>query len=762
VNPAKIKGRRTMASAQGPQEETRKIILPIAGMSCAACASRIERQLQKKEGVVSAGVNFATGSATVQYIPSLVSFEDLRKTVEDLGYQVVARKDLAEGEGMTQEEESKILWRRFLVCAVLSSLVLAGSMPHLLPLISQVPRRILFYLLFILTTPVQLYGGWRFYLGAWKALKNRTADMNTLITLGTSSAYLYSTAVTFFPRFTQVMGIRPEVYFDTAAIIITLILLGRYFEAQARGRTSEAIQKLMGLRPQTARVMRDGREQDLSIEEVKVGDLILVRPGERIPVDGIVEEGRSSVDESMVTGESMPVEKKAGDQVIGGTVNKMGTFKFVATRIGKDTFLAQVIKMVEEAQGSKAPIQRLAVRVAAIFVPSVMIIALITFWIWYVWGPRPSFTFALLNFVAVLIIACPCALGLATPTAIMVGTGLGAEKGILFKNGESLEMAQRLNTLVFDKTGTLTHGQPVVTEVIPLNERQETEILIMAGSAERKSEHSIGEAIVNKTRELGLELAEPEHFMALPGYGIEAKIGGKEVLVGNPRLMEERNIDHDPVAEQLEMLAREGKTPVIVALEGQLSGIIAIADRLKEEAPEAIRALKGLGMDIYMLTGDNWPTARAIARRVGINHILAEVLPETKLQEIKRLQAKGKVVGMVGDGINDAPALAQADIGIAIGSGTDIALEASDITLIRDDLRDVARAIRLSRWTLRIIKQNLFWAFFYNSLGIPIAAGILYPFFGLLLNPAFAAAAMAFSSVSVVLNSLRLKRIGLG
>jgi Cu+-exporting ATPase len=563
---------------------------------------------------------------------------------------------------------------------------------------------------------------------------------------------------TLFPSFFETGGIKPEVYFDTSALIIVLILLGRLLEARAKGQTSEAIKKLMGLQPKTARVIRDGEEIDIPVEEVLVGDTIIVRPGEKIPVDGNVKEGKSAVDESMITGESIPVKKKAGDEVIGATINKTGSFKFQATKVGKDTALAQIIKLVQDAQGSKAPIQRLADVISGYFVPIVISIAIATFVIWFNFGPFPALTFALLTFVAVMIIACPCALGLATPTAVMVGTGKGAEKGILIKGGESLETAHKLDTIVFDKTGTLTKGEPEITDIVTINTYSEEEILEYSASAEKASEHPLGEAIIKRAREKKIELHDPKNFNAIEGHGIEAEVDGKKVLLGNLKLMQKKQIVVRDLERKAEELAGDGKTPMYISLEGKAAGLIAVADTLKENSLQAVEKLKKLGLEVIMLTGDNKKTAEAIARKAGIAKVLPEVLPEDKVHEIKSLQSGGRRVAMVGDGINDAPALAQADVGIAIGSGTDVAMEASDITLIKGDLRGVVSAIELSKRTIKIIKQNLFWAFFYNTAGIPIAAGALYPFFGILLNPIFASAAMAFSSVSVVSNSLRLRR----
>jgi Cu+-exporting ATPase len=615
-----------------------------------------------------------------------------------------------------------------------------------------------FFIQFLLGTPVQFWAGRQFYAGFWKALRHKTSDMNTLIAVGTSAAYLYSLIVTFFPHSIMVEGLMLDVYFDTSAAIIVLILLGRYLEARAKGRTSEAIKKLIGLQPRTARVIRNGDEVDLPVSEVVAGDLVVVRPGEKIPVDGTVREGYSSVDESMVTGESLPVEKKAGDTVIGATLNKTGMFKFEAIRVGKETVLAQIIRLVQEAQGSKPPIARMVDVIASYFVPGVILIAIATFVLWALFGPPPAFTYAFLNFIAVLIIACPCALGLATPTSIMVGMGKGAENGILIRGAEALEIAHQLNTIVLDKTGTLTRGEPSVTDVIESEGFTKQEVLFLAASAEKGSEHPLGEAIVKKAKEENLNLIDPKDFQAIAGHGIEAMIDSRRVLLGNLRLMEERGIRLNGWVRKAEELSGRGKTPMYLAVDGKVAGLICVADTLKENSKEAVETLHRMGLEVVMLTGDNERTARAIASQIGIDRVLAEVLPERKAEEVKRLQTEGKKVGMVGDGINDAPALAQADVGIAIGTGTDVAMESSDITLIGGDLRGVVTAIALSKATIRNIKQNLFWAFAYNTILIPVAAGALFPFFRVLLNPIFAAGAMAFSSVTVVSNALRLRR----
>lgn len=740
--------------------ELERTSLSVGGMSCAACVARVERALGGLEGVEQAAVNFATEKAQVTYDPKKVDLEKFRQAIEDAGYQFrgLARAELRDREREERERELALLKKKFIFSVIFGVLIMVLSMPHYIPYLREVPHEILFYILFVLTTPVQFWAGKQFLTGAWGAARHGSADMNTLIAVGTLSAYIYSSVVTFFPSFFHHSGLKAEIYFDSAAMIIALILLGRLLEARAKGQTSEAIRKLIGLAPKTARVIRDKQELDIPVEEVRKGDLIVVRPGEKIPVDGRIKEGHSAVDESMLTGESLPVDKNPGDEVIGATLNKSGSFVFETTRVGEETALAQIIRLVEQAQGSKAPIQRLADQVAGVFVPIVMGIALLTFIIWYFWGPPPALTFALLNFVAVMIIACPCALGLATPTAIMVGTGKGAENGILIKGGESLESIHKLTTIVFDKTGTLTKGELTVTDIVSLEKIDTTKVLTLAASVERNSEHPLGEAVVRKAKEQGLDLAGVEDFDALSGQGVRAKQDGQEILIGNKRLMESWGLDLTPVQASAEVLAEQGKTLMFVAQGGKIIGLMALADTLREHSLEAVAELKRLGLEVVMLTGDNQQTAQAIGRQLQLNRVIAEVLPQDKTEQIRKLQAEGKKVAMVGDGINDAPALAQADVGIAIGTGTDVAMEASDITLIRDDLRTILTAIKLSRKTIRTIRQNLFWAFFYNVLGIPIAAGILYPFWGILLNPILASAAMAFSSVSVVSNSLRLRR----
>lgn len=670
---------------------------------------------------------------------------------------------LEEKKELVEKKRQRKLFQKLLAGAFLTVIIMLSSM-NLIPGLSQLSDRIRYIIIFILACPVQIWVGSQFYSGLVAVFKYRTADMNTLVAVGTLAAFIYSTFVTFFFDFIKNAGIEPHIYFDTAAMIIVLILLGRFFEAKAKSRASSAIKKLMKLQAKTAAVIANGKEKKVNIDEVKAGDIILVRPGEKIPVDGIITQGESAVDESMVTGESLPVDKKKGDEVIGATLNTSGAFKFKATKVGKDTVLSQIIRLVEEAQGSKAPIQRLADVVASYFVPAVISAAVVTFIVWLIWGPRPPITFALVNFISVLIIACPCALGLATPTAIVVGTGKGAENGILIKDAASLELAHKIKTVVFDKTGTLTRGEPAVTDII-LKEgsglNSEQELLNIAASSELHSEHPIGKAMVKKAEESGLRLTEPKNFKSIAGKGIYAEVEKRAVYKGNRSLMVENNIMLGGLEEEATNISGEGKTPVFIAVDKKAVGIIAVADTLKKDSKRSISELQDLGLEVIMITGDNKKTAAAVAEKLGIKRVLAEVLPENKAGEIKKIQSEGKVVAMVGDGINDAPALAQADIGIAIGTGTDIAIESSSITLIRGDIKGVLDSILLSRNTMRVIRQNLFWAFFYNTILIPVAAGVLYPVFGILINPIYAAAAMAFSSISVVSNSLRLRILSL-
>ncbi|HUI45075.1 MAG TPA: heavy metal translocating P-type ATPase [Nitrospirota bacterium] len=744
----------------GYQAVTETVTLPIIDLDVSR-VRELEQVITSIDGVLKTLVNATAGTIELEYIPGQVSLRDFRRTIEKSGFrlpqQVEGRSALDIEKEARMKELSELL-TKLIVSAVLSVLVMIGSFQDMLQIPAVVPPRTMWFILFLLATPVQFWAGRHFYQNAWASIKHGSTNMNTLVVVGTSAAYGYSVLLTFSPSALGHYGGHGGAYYDTATMIITLILFGKYLEARARNRAGEAIRKLIGLQPRTARVSREGMEQNIPIEDVESGDLIIVRPGEKIPVDGIIRNGYSSIDESMLTGESLPVDKKTGDSVIGATINKTGTFTFEATKVGKETMLSQIIRMVQEAQGSKAPIQRLADYISSIFVPSVISIGLVTFTVWYIFGPPETrFTFAFLNFIAVLIIACPCAMGLATPTAIMVGTGKGAEKGILFKNAESLERAQKINTIILDKTGTLTRGEPKVTEIIR-DGMSEREILFYAGSAEKGSEHPLGEAIVQAALEKNIGLEQADEFEALPGHGVKAVLQGKTILLGNGRLMADNKIDFGPFQTEAEKLSSRGRTPMFVAVNGKAAGIIAVADTLKEHSKEAVRELQALGLEVVMLTGDNRRTAQAIADELGISRVLAEVLPHDKMDMVKTLQAEGRVVAMVGDGINDAPALTQADVGIAIGTGTDVAIEASDVTLIKDDLRVVATAMRLSHRTMKTIKMNLFWAFFYNIIGIPVAAGVLYPFFKVLLNPMFASAAMAFSSVSVVSNSLRLKR----
>ena len=728
----------------------KKTTISISGMHCASCAQRIEKALKKSEGISNANVNYATEKATVDYDEKIITEDKILKIIENQGYKPF-REDgkNPDKENIERQNEIKKLKKLFFLSLALSIPIFIISIP--LKWINVVlPYENI--ILLILATPVQFIVGYRFYKGAYSALKNKSANMDTLIAIGTSAAYFYSLFVVFLPN---ILG--NHVYFESAALIITFIILGKWLEAVTKGKASEAIKKLMGLQPKTALIVRNGKEIEVLLSQLKIGDIIIVKPGQKIPVDGIIVDGSSSVDESMITGESIPVEKKKNDTVIGATINKHGSFKFKATKIGKDTVLSQIIKLVEQAQGSKAPIQRLADKVSGIFVPAVILIAVTAFILWFfVFGQ--TFVFSLTVFVAILIIACPCALGLATPTAIMVGTGKGAENGILIKSSEALENAHKITTVVFDKTGTLTKGEPIVTDILPVGKVDKNEILKFAAIAEKKSEHPLAEAILNKAEEEKIKIADSKSFKAIPGYGIIANYDKKEIVFGNRNLMKKYNVKINTYEEKISVLENEGKTVMILALNNEFIGVIAVADTLKEYSKEAVEQLHKMGKEVIMITGDNKRTASGIAKQLGIDSVLAEVLPEDKEKEVAKLQKQGKVVAMVGDGINDSPALAKADIGIAIGAGTDIALETGQIVLVKNDLRDVVTAIDLSNYTIKKIKQNLFWAFFYNSIGIPVAAGLLYPFTGFLLNPMIAGAAMAFSSVSVVSNSLLMKR----
>ncbi|MBX3403788.1 MAG: copper-translocating P-type ATPase [Phycisphaeraceae bacterium] len=788
--------------------------LPIEGMTCASCANRIEKRLTKQPGVASASVNFATKVATVKYDPAATGPETLAKAVEDIGYKAIvppvrlsavnpphghaghdhaamlaaqgaeahaghAMIGGAGGEDHSAhmnvgEAETRRLLTKTVVGAVLSLPVLVITMSH--GKIEAFNVSWINWLQLALTTPVMFWCGWQFFRSAWKGLRHFSANMDTLVAMGTGAAYLYSLAATTWPGFFAGVGgaaanvphtegamggmTMVPVYYEAAAVIIVLILLGKYFEARATGRTSVAIKRLIGMQARTARVMRNGSEQDVPIESVVVGDRVLVRPGEKIPVDGNVESGQSAVDESMLTGESVPVEKAAGDSVFGATMNTTGALRLVATKVGANSALQQIVRLVQEAQGSKAPIARLADKISGVFVPIVIAIALVTFVVWWFASPAESrLSMALITAVSVLIIACPCALGLATPTAIMVGTGRGAEKGILIKGGEALETAHKLTAIVLDKTGTITHGKPAVTDIIPApgGTLDERELLRLAASAEQHSEHPLAAAIVREATARGLSLAEPIGFQAVVGHGVEATVDGRAVLVGKAALLAQGGI-RSTLAEKAAGLAAMGRTPMFVAVDGREAGVIAVADTVRPESKDAIATMHALGLRVVMMTGDNQRTAEAVASQVGVDVVFADVLPKDKADKVKALQAEGHVVGMVGDGINDAPALAQADVGLAVGTGTDVAMESADITLMRGDLRAVPQAIALSHATMRTIKQNLFWAFIYNVVGIPIATGALFPFTGWLLAPIIASAAMAFSSVSVVLNSLRLAR----
>ncbi len=735
-----------------------KKTFPIKGMHCASCVRVIERALSKTPGISNAVVNLATEKATITYDPNECREEHIESAVSRVGYSINTKltTQLPDEEKIEKAQILSALKRKVSISLVLGGLILWGSFPGLMETAPLFLKN--YWVQFLLATPVQFWAGLEFYRAAIPALRHRTANMDTLVAIGTTVAYFYSVFVTMFPS--MVMDINMEVmpYFDVSTIVIGLILLGRYFEARAKDQTSDAIKKLIGLQAKTARVVRNGQEFDIPIEEVVIGDVIRVRPGEKVPVDGIILQGESSVDESMITGESIPVDKTKSDMVIGATVNKTGTFTYKAMKIGHDTMLAQIITLVQEAQGSKAPIQRVADSISAYFVPIVIMLAFITFGVWYVVGPDPIFLHAMLNTVAVLIIACPCAMGLATPTAIMVGTGKGAAHGILIRDAQSLEIAHKINTVIFDKTGTLTNGQPEVTDIQSLSTLSSNQLLGYAASIEKNSEHSLAYAILKKAENENVTLQQVSKFKAISGHGVEGYIEKKHIILGNKRLMTTMKIALSQINSTMSKLESEGKTVMIVAVDKKIVGLIAVADTIKETAREGVEALQKLGIDVIMITGDNQQTARAIANKVGIAHILSEVLPHQKEAEVRALQATGKKVAMVGDGINDAPALAAADVGIAMGTGTDVAIEAADITLINKDLRTVASAIILSRKTMKTIKLNLFWAFGYNVLLIPVAMGVLYPFFNILLNPILASFAMASSSISVVTNSLLLKR----
>ncbi len=758
--------------------ETNKATLQIGigGMYCGSCVTKIENELKKVHGVMSASVELGTDTALIDYSPSSVNIPEIKGVIEKLGYKTystsgvkpIKAKDEKQGaeepvdeDQVAREKEYKTLMRKFIFAAMVALPVVFFSYPELwgLPVQFQKGSEMLRYIwiaMSLISLPVMLWSGSQFYTGAWVAFKNKSANMHTLIATGISAAWIYSAVATYFPSIFPNEKLTGQ-FFDVIAVVVALVVLGMALEIKAKGRSSEAIKKLIGLQAKTAKVLRGGKETDVPVEEVVLDDIIIVKPGEKIPVDGVLTEGYSSVDESMITGEPIAVEKREGDEVIGGTINKTGSFKFKTTKVGKDTALAQIIQMVGQAQSSKAPIQKIVDKVAGYFVPTVIIIAILSFVGWFDFGPQPNLIYALIVFVTVLVIACPCALGLATPISLMVGVGKGAENGILIRSGDALETAQKINAIVLDKTGTITEGKPSLTDVISTNGFDESIILALSASIEKASEHPLADAIVKGAEEKSLELFEPKNFNAVPGHGVEATVNERKVLLGNKKMMTKFNITLNGLEEKSVQLADEGKTPMFVAIDGQAAGIIAVADIVKRDSKEAIEELKKIGLEIVMITGDNARTANAIAKQVGVDRVLAEVLPEDKAANVKKLQDEGKKVAMVGDGINDAPALAQADIGLAIGTGTDVAIEASDITLIKGSLKGVVLAIQLSKATMKNIKQNLFGAFFYNALGLPIAAGFLFPFFGILLSPMIAGAAMAFSSVTVVTNANRLR-----
>jgi P-type Cu+ transporter len=754
--------RITQAVKAAGYEVGAKAIIGVDNLHCASCVRFIEDELRATPGVLSASLNIGTQQATVEYLPAKTTVTQLAKAVESWGYKPLILTSDAPVDSQTEAHarEYRKLMKKFWFAAAISVPVMLTAYYQFVPFLRDLSMdtlRVLWGITAVLTLPVMFWSGSDFFTGAWAAFKHRSANMNTLISLGTGAAWLYSTFAILFPAaFPEGTS---EPFYDVVAVVIALVVLGQALELRAKGQSSEAIKKLLGLQAKTARVLRDGKELDLPVEEVLVGDVIQVRPGEKVPVDGVIVEGSSSVDESMLTGESLPASKKRGDEVIGATINKTGAFKFRATKVGKDTALAQIVKMVQDAQNSKAPIARLADTISGYFVPVIMILAIWTFVIWFVVGPQPQLVYALVTSVTVLIIACPCALGLATPMSLMVGIGKGAENGILIRSGEALQTARALDTVVLDKTGTITKGKPELTDVV-LNEQPVAgtdQLLILAASVEKVSEHPLAQAIVEGAQARQLKLAEVQDFEAVPGYGVSAVVAGKHVLIGNLKLMTRENILLGSLEEKSKILADDGKTPMFIALDGKAAGILAVADTVKEDSAEAIQALQNLGIEVVMITGDNRRTAEAIARRVGIKRVLAEVLPEDKANNVQLLQAEGKKVAMVGDGINDAPALAQADVGLAIGTGTDVAIEASDITLIKGSLKGVVTAIEVSRATMKNIYQNLVGAFFYNALGVPVAMGVLYPFFGILLSPLIAGAAMAFSSVTVVGNANRLR-----
>ena len=745
-----------MSATQTPPAaaETDVAQLSIAGMHCASCVARVERELESVPGVTEALVDLAGESARVTYVPGAATVEALERAVEDAGYSAHAKGDAPPEDDLARQDrdrarEYRTLMRKFWFSAAVGVPVLV---------LSNASDEIwVWRALALLTLPVLVWAGSQFYVNAWQALRHRAANMHTLIATGISAAYAYSLFAVIDP------GIFPEekyaeVYFDVVAVVTALVVLGLALEVKAKGRSSEAIRKLVGLQAKNARVVRDGEEREVPVEDVVAGDLVVVRPGEKVPVDGAIESGQSSLDESMITGESLPVDKGPGDEVIGATVNKTGAFRFRATKVGTDTALASIVRMVQDAQATKLPIQRIVDQVAGVFVPAVIILAIVSFVVWYDLGPTPAFTYAVIVAVTVLIIACPCALGLATPTSLTVGMGKGAEQGILFRGGDALQAARRLEVVVLDKTGTITWGRPALTDVVAADGFAEDDVLALAATVDRDSEHPLAQAIVEGARERGLEPGTVGRFEAVPGHGVSADIGGRAVLLGNRKLLSDAGIDTAALEERAAALASDGKTPMYLALDGRAAGLVAVADTVKPDSVAAIAELKRLGLEVAMITGDNARTAEAIARQVGVDRVLAEVLPEDKAHEVQKLQLEDRRVGMVGDGINDAPALTQADVGFAIGTGTDVAIEASDVTLVGGSLQSVVAAIEISRATIRNVKQNLFGAFVYNGLGLPIAAGVLYPATGVLLSPLIASAAMAFSSVTVVSNANRLRR----
>lgn len=740
----------------------KKTIL-IKGMHCASCVNVLEKSLKKVDGVSDAIVNLATEKATISFDPEKVNEKKLASAIQSVGYEMVLEDENMHHDhmAMLKKEEFKNLRNKVMVSLFLGGLIVWGSFPGLTATSPEILQN--FFVQFLLSLPVQFWAGLEFYKATIPALRHRTANMDTLVSLGTTAAFLYSSVITFFPKLISSTGIEVMPYFDVSTIIIALILLGRLLEQRAKMGTSDAIKKLMGLSPKTARVVRNGKEIDIPIEEVLIGDTIRVRPGEKIPVDGVVLEGESSVDESMITGESIPVAKMQKDLVIGATINKNGSFLYKAMKVGSETMLSQIIKLVSDAQGSKAPIQRIADLISSYFVPIVIMLSIATFVVWYDFGTSNTLTFAILSLVSVLIIACPCAMGLATPTAVMVGTGKGAQSGILIKDAKSLEIAHKINTVVFDKTGTLTKGKPEVTDIVLEKDSKlkPKDLLTLAASLEKVSEHPLAQAILQKAEDEKIQLKSVKEFKAVSGHGIEGIIDKDKIFFGNKRLMEKEKIEIKSLLKEIEKLEKEGKTVMILAVNKSVNGIIAVLDTIKDNAKEGINNLLKMGIEVIMITGDNKKTAEAIAKSLGIKEVLAEVLPQDKETEIKKIQMTGKIVAMVGDGINDAPALATSDVGIAMGSGTDIAIETSDITLINKDLRSVSWAINLSKKTMRTIKMNLFWAFGYNIILIPVAMGVLYPFLHILLNPIFASAAMALSSISVVTNSLALKRVNI-